>query len=152
MKNHIKVIPRYIFKEIFEGAKGLMPEYAVISIHEPRNKIFIGGYAEAWPIIIEDAPNVLNLWFNDAEEYNPATETVLFDEDMADSVVRFVEANKDAKAWVLHCTAGISRSGAVGGFIADYLGIYYKDFKIDNPQVQPNALVKKLLTRRLLEK
>lgn len=151
MKNHVKVIPRHNFKEIFEGEKRLKPEYAAISIHEPRNKI-IGGHVEAWPVIIEDAPNVLNLWFNDAEDYNPETESVLFDEDMADSVVRFVEANKDARFWILHCTMGKSRSGAIGGFLADYFGIKWEDFKRDNPQVQPNSLVKKLLTRRLLEK
>lgn len=151
MKNHIKVIPRAAFKEIFEGQKVLKPEYAVISIHEPRNKV-IGGRVEAWPVIIEDAPNVLNLWFNDEEEYNPQTESVLFDEDMADSVVRFVEANKTARFWVLHCTMGKSRSGAVGSYLADYFGIDWFDFKQDNPQVQPNSLVRKILTKRLLEK
>jgi predicted protein tyrosine phosphatase len=94
----------------------------------------------------------LNLWFNDLEEEIPDIEPVMFDDDMADKVVEFVERNKDAKQWLLHCTAGISRSGAVGGFVADYLGVSYLDFKRANPRICPNALVSNLLTQRLLHK
>jgi predicted protein tyrosine phosphatase len=148
MNNHITVVSRARFKQMVES--GQIPEgTAIISIHEPKNKIIVGGYALPWPKILEDSDTVLNLWFNDSEEYNPHTETVLFDEDMADKVVEFVERNKDAKQWLLHCTAGISRSGAVGGFVADYLGVSYLDYKKANPKICPNALVSKLLTQRL---
>jgi predicted protein tyrosine phosphatase len=150
MKNHIKVIPRSTFKEIFEGYSQVKPEYAIISIHEPKNKI-LTGYSEAWPVILPNSDNVLNLWFNDCEEPNPDIEAVLFDEDMADVVFNFVEKNKESKFWVLHCTMGQSRSGAIGAFLADYFEIKWEDFKRDNPQIKPNALVSKLLTKRLLQ-
>lgn len=123
---------------------------AFISIHEPRNKI-IGGYVEPWPVILEESSNVLNLWFNDEEEYNPDTESVLFNEEMAKSIKRFVQNNKDKKQWIIHCTMGKCRSGAVGECLSDYFGNHYFEFKRDNPQIQPNVLVKRILTQTLSE-
>lgn len=122
---------------------------AFISIHEPRNKI-IGGYVEPWPVILDENSNVLNLWFNDEEEYNPDTESVLFDEEMAKSIKRFVENNKDKKQWIIHCTMGKCRSGAVGECLNDYFGNDYFQFKRDNPQIQPNILVKNILKRIMI--
>jgi len=167
MNNHILVLSRHDFKKFVSG---LTPEqkesYAFISIHEPighTGKEMFGGSSET---ILDSAHNVLNLWFDDAEEEIPlnhqlwrkfgventeADEMKLFNEDMANTIFEFVKANENAKGWILHCTAGINRSGAVGGFLADYFGINYLEFKGYNPQVVGNSLVKKLLTRKLLE-
>lgn len=149
MKNHIKVVSRHKFIELVK--EGLPLNMAFISIHEPRNKI-IGGHVEAWPTILPEADNVLNLWFNDCEEENVDIEAVLFNEDMATQIIEFVEKNKTAKGWLLHCTMGKSRSGAIGSFLSDYFEINWFDFLRDNPQVSPNALVRKLLTKVLNEK
>lgn len=157
MNNHIIVLSRYDFKKFVSG---LTPEqkesYAFISIHEPfghTGKEMFGGSSET---ILDSAHNVLNLWFDDAEEQipiigQPDQKLTLFNEDMANTIFEFVKANENAKGWILHCTAGINRSGAVGGFLADYFGINYLEFKQYNPQVVGNSLVKKLLTRKLLE-
>lgn len=150
MKNHIKVVPRHKFKSMVEGGV-IDSDTAVISIHEPRNKI-IGGFVKEWPEILPSSNRVLNLWFNDCEEPNEQTEAVLFDEAMAERVLKFVEANKNSKQWVLHCTMGKSRSGAVGSFLADYFEIDWFDFKRENSQVSPNTLVRKLLTKVWQEK
>ena len=46
---------------------------------------------------------------------------------------------------VCQCMAGISRSGAVGAFAAELFGIPHRAFMIENPGVQPNGLVLRLL-------
>lgn len=149
MKNNIFVLSRDRFKkEISQLSEHQFLATAFISIHEPKNKI-IGGYVEAWPTILEESENVLNLWFNDCEEDLPDVEAVLFDEEMGQKLINFIEDNKDKKQWILHCTAGISRSGAVGEFLADYFGIAYHLFKRDNSQVKPNTLVKNIMRKYL---
>lgn len=147
--NNIFIMSRAKFKEEIKSlTEQQFMATAFISIHEPKNKI-IGGYAEPWPVILEESSNVLNLWFNDEDEYNPETESVLFTEEMAKSIKRFVQNNKDKKQWVIHCTMGQCRSGAVGECISDYLGNEYFKFKRDNPQIKPNVHVKKLLNNEL---
>lgn len=72
-----------------------------------------------------------------------------FKEEMVKSIKRFVLANKDKKQWIIHCTAGVCRSGAVGECISDYLGNEYFKFKRDNPQIKPNVHVKTILKNEL---
>lgn len=126
---------------------------AFISIHSPK----IGVSFNDTDPILEDSSNVLNLWFHDTDPEaeiewmasSPPYEEVLFDEQMAKSIKRFVLANKDKKQWLIHCTAGQCRSGAVGECISDYFGNEYFKFKRDNPQIKPNVFVKKLLNNEL---
>lgn len=149
MRNNIFVLSRDRFKkEISQLSEQQFMATAFVSIHEPKNKI-IGGYVEAWPVILEESENVLNLWFNDCEEECPDVEAILFNEEMGHKLIEFIKKNKDKKQWILHCTMGQSRSGAVGEFLADYFGISYHLFKRDNPQVKPNTLVKNTLRKYL---
>lgn len=69
---------------------------------------------------------------------------------MAKSIKKFVEQNKDAKFWFIHCTAGVCRSGAVGEVLADFFEIPYHQFKRDNPQIKPNIYVKNILRQILI--
>lgn len=46
---------------------------------------------------------------------------VLFDEEMARRIVQFVEENRAARIWIVHCRAGVSRSGAVSRWLKDCL-------------------------------
>lgn len=65
--------------------------------------------------------------------------------DQAKEVVAFAERHRDAGLTIVHCAAGVSRSGAVGSFLSDYYGLDYSEFKRINPQVIPNVYVSKLL-------
>jgi len=65
--------------------------------------------------------------------------------DQAKEVVAFAEKHKDASLVIVHCAAGVSRSGAVGSFLAEYYGVGWEDFKRMNPQISPNQYVLKLL-------
>jgi predicted protein tyrosine phosphatase len=76
----------------------------------------------------------------------------VFNQEKADSLYEFIKQNKDKSLAVLHCGAGVSRSGAVGTFIFDLYGkqtMTYDEFKNKNRRIQPNQYVLKLLTRSL---
>ena len=73
---------------------------------------------------------------------------VLFDKEMAKKVVEFMERRKletGDHTLVLHCDAGISRSGAVAEFAAEFFGIPSEDFQKANPYLRPNPFVRRLL-------
>lgn len=155
MNNHILVFPRYQFKKLVANLnQDQLETMAFISIHEPitvSGKELFGGASET---ILDSADNVLNLWFDDAEEQlpiigQPEQKLILFDEDMAKKVIAFVKANEEAEGWILHCTMGKNRSGAIGDFLCDYFGIDYFEFKRHNPQISPNVLVKNILKKVL---
>jgi predicted protein tyrosine phosphatase len=83
-------------------------------------------------------------------------EGILFNEDMAEKIVNFLEAMDTSKDLYVHCFAGICRSGAVASFANDY---FYNKGVIDdferelfasrNRQIVPNRLVYSLLKRKV---
>jgi predicted protein tyrosine phosphatase len=97
-------------------------------------------------IILNNASNVLNLQFDDSETEESWTNK-LFDDELAQQIIQFVNNNLDKNLFVVHCLMGQSRSGAVGGFLADIFGIKWEDFKRQNSQVKPNTLVKTTLEK-----
>lgn len=60
-------------------------------------------------------------------------------------VVDFINANSDKSNFVVHCSAGISRSGAVARWIAEKFEVNSKDFYKNNPYIQPNLYILKRL-------
>jgi predicted protein tyrosine phosphatase len=74
--------------------------------------------------------------------------TGIFTEYKAHKLYKFIKANQQKKMALIHCGAGISRSGAVGSFIYDLYGkdtMTWEEFKRKNPRIQPNAHILKLL-------
>jgi len=75
-----------------------------------------------------------------------------FSKKEAKRMVEFIKRNKDKSLAIIHCTAGISRSGAVGTFIYEFFGHYdYFKFKRQNPTIQPNMHVLKLLREAMYD-
>lgn len=74
---------------------------------------------------------------------------VLFDEEMARRLVGFVEENRAAKIWIVHCSAGVSRSGAVSLWLKDCLKSKYdiEANNVDGRYAVPNAYVLRVLDR-----
>jgi predicted protein tyrosine phosphatase len=73
---------------------------------------------------------------------------ILFDEKMADEVVKFVDkiiAEKDPIIFIAHCDAGISRSGAIALFAVERAGLDIGTYFQENPKVNPNPFVLRLL-------
>lgn len=107
------------------------------------------------PYFKKQHPNALTLVFDDLtdkdtdvlEQYRGSR---LFDENDAQTVIDFVRSNVRAnndRNFILHCTAGISRSGAVGEFIQRVLGVPYGSFHQWNPNIRPNIYVLNTLMR-----
>ena len=78
----------------------------------------------------------------------------LFNAKIALRVIRFV--HDDSLPFVVQCTAGISRSGAIGVALDEFFNIRDKlnpaghgYFVAHNPQVQPNPLVLRIMREEL---
>lgn len=97
---------------------------------------FKTNHKNALVLFFDDITTDLN-WDNDLDFFGP----VLFTEEQAKQIIEFIDQHKDKDQFIIHCSAGISRSGAVGTFINDYLELDYKTFRQTNPQVQPNPFV-----------
>ena len=104
-----------------------------------------------------DTPNVLNLEFDDADEeiekaYKLSASPVhLFSVEDANKIIDFIQSNIGMDFYV-HCTAGVSRSGAVGWFIRQMTNSNFEDFCIHNPQINPNGYVLKILNEVYTER
>jgi predicted protein tyrosine phosphatase len=73
---------------------------------------------------------------------------VLFNREHAKVIVDFVKTMQDMDeeiVLVAHCNAGISRSGALGVFAAEYIGYGFDRLMKENPRLQPNPFVLRLL-------
>lgn len=69
-----------------------------------------------------------------------------FNERKAKKMYEFMLRNKDKSLAVLHCGAGISRSGAAGHFLWENFGtMSYEDFKRKNKKIEPNKHILRLL-------
>ena len=74
----------------------------------------------------------------------------VFNEAQAQAIVNFIEKARDSKllgGLVVHCDAGISRSGATGTFAIDLLGLDYERFSADHPWLRPNYHILSLLNK-----
>ena len=103
-----------------------------------------------------DAANVLILRFDDVEgnEIEAQYGQLMSDSD-AEAIARFAEV-EDPRPIMVHCTAGISRSGAIGACLNEY---YNKKRTLNEDEhaafwtwhrnINPNLHVMKLLWKRL---
>ena len=121
-----------------------IPETCFISINDTH-----GQWSESW--FNEDHSNVIRLWFDDISsdlETSSPTNNIsvrAFTIEQAQQILDFIEKNKNKKTFIVHCTAGLSRSSGVGLFINDYFGLDYHQFMRNNPRSLPNQHVLKVL-------
>ncbi len=94
----------------------LTDTYAVISIQDSHTNGFGFQFAEN-----QFCKGVLTLYFDDIVK--DVEGAVLFNDDMADSIIEFIEQyRKSVDTLLIHCYAGQSRSRAVGAFAVEMLG------------------------------
>lgn len=105
----------------------------------------------------EDHDNVLRLYFDDIEEEvrefrtfghgeSDPYKAYGITEEQAKKLYEFLEKHKERKECIVHCYAGISRSGAVGTFVHDsYSDETWEQFYSRNRHIHPNQRVLKLL-------
>src|SRR4030042_172796 len=149
MINFIKVINRTSISHMVHYNYIPYDSWYFISIYGgTKGEFLTGGVIDR--IKEMGCKKFLSLCFYDAsdnEDLSDDDKKMLFSKKQARQIIDFVDKIKDDSDSVilLHCDAGISRSGAVGSFICDYLGLNYKKFLKVNPQVLPNQYVLRLL-------
>ena len=154
----IRVLPRAFFEKI----KGTPTEVELLE----KSKIISINSSWGWddtPPFSEsflNHPHLLTLTFddicNEPETPEDLGNAILFDEDMAHAIMRFVDDRQ--LPLLVHCTAGISRSGAVGEVLNWYVNRYLEtntaddeDFVENNRQILPNTIVRRIMLEVLAE-
>jgi len=96
----------------------------------------------------------LDFWDITDENYERVTqrypEAILFNEDHAKQIINVIkEMQRDERCMfcIVHCDAGISRSGAVGEIVNDFCHLDYMKFRKDNPNIRPNTFIRRELRR-----
>jgi len=96
----------------------------------------------------EDSDNYRSYSFFDLEEDMDNGAGHLYKaitEEQAKDMYEFIKSNSDKEKLFVHCSAGISRSGALGAFVHEYFGGAYKELLRTNPHILPNGRVTRLL-------
>lgn len=89
--------------------------YVVISIQDTHTGGFGVTFAES-----KTCKGVLTLYFDDIVKEVPGA--MLFNDEMAEQIIAFIDSHKDVDTLLVHCYAGQSRSRAVGAFAVKMLG------------------------------
>ena len=146
----IRVLPRIFFEKIKGTAEEdrLLESYRIISINSSWGDDSLPPFSER----NRNHRNLLCLTFDDVcNEPDPEDhdDCVLFSTRQAEAVMRF--ADDGSMPMLIHCTAGISRSGAVGEILDWYFNRYIADnpadhlfFTQNNRQILANPLVRKV--------
>ena len=142
----INVVPR----SFFEKRRGTPEENRLLETHRVISIQTSNGYDTEPPFSPESlsSPNLLCLVFDDIVNDTGRQ----FTEADAKAILAFV--HDDSLPVMVHCTAGIARSGAVGEVLDWYYNCWctkndedHQYFLRENPQVMPNSTVRRLLMR-----
>lgn len=154
MSKKIIVLPKHAFDNSLSkqdindnNVESLKEKVCFISINDTIN-------TQETPYFKNRHYNTINLFFEDIEK---DTETLFgiakaFTDEQANIIYDFLIDNHSCQLFIVHCTAGISRSGAVGEFINNFFEQNYNEFKKINPHTRPNVLVLAKLNRLLWER
>jgi predicted protein tyrosine phosphatase len=134
MISRVFVLPKLLLESIVAKHPNLLDAHFVISICDP---------GELRPLPVSH-PHLLNLTFCDiAPDDVPEDQRQRYPSMSADDAVAVVNA---LKRWhesdlrgnlIVHCHAGISRSGALGTFANELLGLNIEQFRKEHPWVDP---------------
>jgi len=156
MINKVIVMPRQTADQFIHG----------LSITNNAKKFcFISLWGDEGPLVMQDKVAKLKqfgcvgmlsmeFWDITPENYDPVVKrfpkAVLFNEEHAKTIVNFLKGMQaDVREFplIVHCAAGISRSGAVGLFTADLCRLDMDKFEKQNPHIMPNPHIYRLLRK-----
>ena len=121
----IRVLPRIFFEKIKGTTEEdrLLENYRIISINSSRGDDSLPPFSER----NRNHRNLLCLTFDDVCNELDGGDCICFSVRQAEEVMRF--AHDLTLPLLIHCSAGISRSGAVG----EILDWYFNRFIMENP-------------------
>ena len=154
----IRVLPRAFFEKI-KGTPDeveLLDSCKIISINsswgwdsDPPFSPELRGHEHLLILKFDDIAN-------EPETPEDLGRLVMFSPEMAGQIRRFVDDG--GMSLLVHCAAGISRSGAVGEVLNWYFNRYltdsktdYDDFIQNNRQILPNPIVRRIMMKVLAE-
>lgn len=123
------------------------------NVEEKKNVFFISinDSPETTPEVpyLENTDNVKVLTFDDVEQdttsYKRGLHYKAMSPEQALELVQFIHQHLDKKLCLIHCSAGVARSGAVATFIHQIVDSNKDQFQEDNPFILPNPYVLNLL-------
>jgi predicted protein tyrosine phosphatase len=127
-----------------ENLKFINGNWALISIIETPKIPFLNPQREKILYNL-NCKYLLKLAFGDVKPTYSYEDEILFNKDHARQIISFVNNLKEIDTLVIHCHAGVSRSGAVGVFLAKYLNVDFEKFKEENKNISPNEYILDLL-------
>jgi predicted protein tyrosine phosphatase len=125
----ILILPKANFKNKVVPIVESHPDWCFISILDPDDKVALR----------ENSKNYKTWWFYDLEEDVQNYKAITHDQ--ANEIVDFIEKNIDKKKLFVHCTAGVSRSAAIGEFVYELFGGSYQTFMKKNPNTMPSGRI-----------
>lgn len=156
MINNIRIFPRYSVKKLIstEATWGLKHPWILISIYSDTTGPLITGDCDLEALTKKGCIDVKTFEFHDVTQkkyivlkksYPRAKKQLkLFTENQAKDILEYIDQYKNDSRdimLVIHCEAGVSRSGAVGLFACRYLGIDVARFRALHPTINPNPHV-----------
>ena len=158
MINKIFVLPREVINEWIVSKhkpNTLFGDWALISIYGLVDGPLVTN--DTLPILSSiGCVKTISLRFADIkpDEFNSylkkhkdALTTDVLGDSQATQILKFLDSLKDESFLIVHCAAGISRSGAVGLFSCRYLGLDQAEFRKMNRGISPNSHVLDVLNK-----
>ena len=138
----IKAIPKLVFDKHFTDEEFKYYDYAcfisILDIDNNEQKFdkSIDNFLQVKMWDIEE-----DLFENGELKYEKPNDNEL------KNIVDFINKHKDKSVFIVHCSAGISRSGAVATFIKDKFidEVDKEKFNTENKYIQPNLYILKRL-------
>jgi protein-tyrosine phosphatase len=172
MIKYVKIVPRMGIELLLEKHELAMRKILFNDVSTPWALISVFGLKEVMndkggrdknPLISKENFPILkdmgcvdyaNSCFMDItkEQYEKHNRTIymenmLFDTNRAERIVHFVDKIKDSCVrLIVHCDAGVSRSGAIGLWVTRYLGLDEKKYCDSNLGIKPNLHVVDVLS------
>lgn len=130
--------------EVIISADQDLPKWALISINSSDEPFLIEG-KNMKNLQKAGLEMVMSIRFDDIKsmDYEKIKivhpKIILFNEDHARKIIEFIDLAQrklEPMTLLIHCTAGVSRSGAVATFISEYLNLPFHD-----ENIMPNSYV-----------
>lgn len=151
MIQHIYAVPRFVIEMVLKNGSNDDKKYPwfLISIHSMSELINDSNFEKLQSL---GCLKYISLGFHDINDRNEFVNAglTIFNKDQAKTIIEFLKYIKEFSIdtncnLIIHCDAGVCRSGAVATFASEYLNHSDIIFKRDNPSIYPNSYVLKVL-------